>query len=194
MNMNLTLEEFKEKVEQIPQLTFQKSKNGDYYYWQAIGDNPDVRKYLKTILKTKLNITDCYLLPKHKDGGVEVQNKWVKKEKIDNIVNAIKNATSYEELESLVDGIYIYSIDIKKQNKVVSGIRLEYRRPFHNVKGSDLITNKLNKIDGISIKEEEGENGMIVLIQIHSINQKAMCRHKCKTDMAISQIDEVFGI
>ena len=65
MNMNLTLEEFKEKVEQIPQLTFQKSKNGDYYYWQAIGDNPDVRKYLKTILKTKLNITDCYLLPKH---------------------------------------------------------------------------------------------------------------------------------
>ena len=193
MSMEFTLEEFKEKAEQIPQLTFKESKNGSYYYWQATGDNPDVREHLQTTLRTKLNITDCYLLPKHKEGGVENQNKWVKKEKIDHIVNTIKNATSYEEVESLVDGIYIYSIDIKKNNKIVSGVRLEYRRPFHNAKGSDLITNKLNEIDGISIKKED-EHGMIVLIQIDSINQKAMCRHKCKTNMIISEIDEILGI
>ena len=118
MSMEFTLEEFKEKAEQIPQLKKKKKKNGSYYYWQATGDNPDVREHLQTTLRTKLNITDCYLLPKHKEGGVENQNKWVKKEKIDHIVNTIKNATSYEEVESLVDGIYIlYRHQEKQQDR-----------------------------------------------------------------------------
>lgn len=186
--MNLTLEEFKEKAEQIPQLTFKKS-NAGYYFWQATGNNKEVREYLIKTLIEKLNITDCYKLPATPESG----NKWVKKEDIDNIINKIKNAKTYDEIKKLQDGTYITETTIEKENDITKGIQIEYGYSFHKADGHKFITDMLRNTDGIHINEIT-RDGRMVFIKSDAIDQKELCRHKCKTNIAISQIDEILGI
>ena len=188
MSMEFTLAEFKEKAEQIPQLTFKKSNSG-YYFWQATGNNKEVREYLIKTLIEKLNITDCYKLPTKPEEG----NKWVKKEDIDNIINKIKNAESYDEIKTIKDDIYIDEITIKQENDITKGIQINYGYSFHKAEGHKIITDMLKNTDGIHINKITS-NGRVIFVKTDTIDQKELCKHKCKTNMAISNIDEIFGI
>ena len=187
--MKMTIAEFKEKVENVENLVFKEyHKNGNFlcYYWQAQGKNKDIKKYMIEQLSTKLTLTDAYRVQEdHIEKG---KNKWIPKEKIDNIIHTITEANSYEQINP--ESVYIRETKITQQG-IYQQTEIRFRDDVYGKTVQNIIYDTLDMDEDIDITYV---NKINIIIHKKSIDEKVKCQHRCKTDRAIAKFDEIFEL
>lgn len=177
------LEELINKAEKIDELTIgQSQKNKDIYHCAIGGNNPDVRKHLKNIIKN-IQLDDMYRMPQ--------LNEWITKEAIDNITNTIQNATTYEELKCLESFVDFLDVRMIEEEDITVGILIQMRDSSYREYLRELLISKINEIDGCEAWYNSWWN---LYISSEKIDERERCKHSCRTQFKINKINEVFEL
>ena len=191
--MQMTIKEFEEKVEKIDELKIEHNPVFNTYKWSIITTNDDIEQHLKEKLINELNLIDGYNVQNYY--GYESQ-MWIKKEEIDDTINCINNANSYQEiLDCLEKKAFIKDIKITRYNDMDQNIDLSFREAGkHNEHNYiyKILIDKCKDIENISWSSYHYDTRW--KLRTEKIKEKEMCKHKCKTDYRIGKIDEILGI
>lgn len=184
MNIDLTLNEFKNKIKEIPEIKIETKKH-EILEITVSGPNKDINDHLEKIL-LNLKLNDMYRID---------ENKWIEKAKIDNLTESIKNATSYDEMiNKLRDVSFIFGISTfvsAKDRKMETGIQCKMNKTDMNI--GYVFIDKLKEVEGIKVRVSSSYNIKYIEIRSTPINEEQKCKHKCRTDYRIGKIDEIFG-
>ena len=187
--MEMTIAEFKEKVKNVDNLVFKPGKTVNntvlYYFWQAQGDNNDVKDYICEQLTEKLVLTDAYKVKSDNPNG---QNKWIPEENIKQIAQHIIDATSYEAINPRSG--FIDKTEITKKDKIHQQVVITFYTNEWSQTAREYVYKILKKDEDIDVVYLS----TFLRISKKSIDEKVTCKHKCKTDRAIAQFDEIFEL
>ncbi len=179
--MKMTIEEFKEKVEKTDNLAFIK-RNG-YYFWQAKGQNKDLKDYIVEQLSLNLVLTDAYLVDEPNKCNV-----WIPKTEIERIVQHIIRAESYEEINP--QSPFIRETEIKKKDDIFQQAKIHFERSDIALTAKRCVAGILEENENIDVEIYKLE----LVISKKDIDEKVRCRHRCETDKAIAKFDEIFDL
>lgn len=175
--------ELQEKASQIEELAV-RQYNDNMYFYKINTDNQEIATHLKQVIKN-LELEDMYSIPE--------TNKWIKKSTINNIINVVKNATTYQEIneENLGYLGFISYIQYSRNEDMTTRVRIgfgdfDYRKSLRK-----LIQDKLNEIDGICARTD-GKYGLY--IDSEKIDAREQCKHACKAQYRIKKINEIFEL
>ena len=192
--MKMTIKEFEEKVEKIDELEIDHNPVFNTYKWSVTTTNDDIRTHLEGKLMNELNLTDGYNVPNRYGNKSQM---WIKREKIDDIINCINNANSYQEILDCLKNKPFIGDDIKitRYNDMDQDIDLSFKDLGKNNERNyiyRILIDKCEDIENISWSSYHYDSRWT--LKTKKIKEKEMCRHKCKTDYRIGKIDEILGI
>ena len=195
--IEMTIEEFKEKVKELGTIEIIEDRN--FFRWrfaQVEGkkwldkeQNQDFKEYIKNTFNNELVLTDAYHV---KD------ERWIPKIHLDNLIKLLVEAKTYEEiLEILEDNTWIKRGEIERKRK---GIETKLKIVFNGNNGysdvANYVIDKICNMEGEVTVEDfsyEDYNWLgWVEIRKESINEKERCKHRCQTDKKIAEFDELF--
>lgn len=179
----MLLKELLEKADKIDELTIeQSSSNKDIWNYEIGGNNRDVRKHLINIVG-KIELDDMYKIPR--------SHRWISKETVDNMLNIIQNATTYEELKCLENFSEFYDCKVHKDEDVATHIGIKVRDRSYRENIRDLFISKINEIDGCKAWYTSWWN---LYISSNKIDDRENCKHSCRTQFKINEINKVFEL
>ena len=179
--MEMTIEEFKEKVSKINNLAFIKMDG--YYYWQAQGSNEDLKNYMVEQLSANLILTDAYIVSER-----DKCNVWIPKTEIEKIVQHIISAESYEEIKP--QSPFIKKTEIIKKDNVLQQIKIHFKSDDIALTAKRCVAGILEENENIDVEIYRYE----LTISKKDVDEKVRCRHRCQTDKKIAEFDEIFGL
>lgn len=180
--MNLTIEEFIKKAEEIDELEVSLVSKVGIYSWETKGDNKELREYIEQQLKENLTLTDAYLLPGY-------ESVWIEKSYIDLIIETIKNAENYNEMyENLNNNRYIEAFKNYNGDKI-ENIRVRFYNRYKK-ETKDLIIKKLSQ----SQIEVDNIDYAIIRIKNQTCDTKEQCKHYCKTTIKKEKFNKIFNL
>lgn len=179
----MLLKELLEKADKIDELRIeQSSSNKDIWNYEIGGNNPDVRNHLIDIIN-KIELDDMYKIPHSR--------RWISKETVDNMLNVIQNATTYEELKCLEDFYEFYDFRVHKDEDVAINAMIKIRDTSYREYIRELFISKINEIDGCRAWYTAWWN---LYISSNKIDDRENCKHKCKTQFKINEINKIFEL
>jgi hypothetical protein len=180
--MNLTIEEFIKKAEEIDELTVSKVSGVGIYEWFTQGDNYELRDYIREQLTENLTLTDAYLLPEYK-------KTWIKKSYIDLIINTIKNTENYNEMYENLNHICEL-----KPSKLHDGDKIEFIKiEFTNRYKMEIKHIIINKLKQCNIEVKDIGYG-IIKVKNQTCDTKEQCKHYCKTTIKKEKFNKIFNL
>ena len=180
--MNLTIEEFIKKAEEIDELEVSLVSEVGIYSWCTQGNNSELKEYIAKQLKENLTLTDAYLLPGY-------ESVWIEKSYIDLIIKTIKNAENYNEMyENLNHICYIEAFRNYNGDKI-ENIRLRFRNKYKK-ETKELIIEKLNQLQ----IEVDNIDYAIIRIKNQTCDIKEQCKHQCKTTIKKEKFNKIFNL
>lgn len=180
--MEMTIKEFKEKIEKTDNLVFIK-RNG-YYFWQIKkGQNEDVKDYIVEQLSQNLVLTDAYLVQEPNKCNV-----WIPKTEIERITQHIINAENYEEINP--QSPFIKKTEIIKKDDIFQQVRIYFERNDTAQTAKRCLIEMLEENKEIDVKIYTDE----LTISRKDIDEEVRYRRKCETDKAIAKFNEIFGL
>lgn len=174
--------ELEQKANQIEELEISQY-NKNMYVYQTNTDNEEIKAHLKKVINN-IELEDMYIIP-----GT---NKWIKKDVIDNIVNVIRNATHYEEIneENLGNLGFINFIEYFHHEDMTTRAKIYFNNSNYRNELRKLIEEKINELDGIQTVRD----GSGFFIDSEKIDQREQCKHTCKAQYRIKKINEIFEL
>lgn len=175
--MEMTFQTFMEKIKQIKEINIYSNYGGIKY--DISTNNQELKQHIKKVLN-QIDITNMY-----KINGIMYEQKI-----IDEIIDAIKNMESYNDLEKLyqnpiVDEDYCKIVHYSKKN--IKAFKLD----FLTKQLKQFMLEKIKNIDNITIKEESEYS---IYIQNDIIAMKEECKYDCKTNIRMHEIEQIFNL
>lgn len=181
----MLMKELIEKAENIDELHVGEHVDfPNIWGYEVQGNNPDVRKHLKKIMYT-ICIDDMYQIPN--------TERWISKTVVDNIIDTIKEATTYDELKCGLENIdeNIQRVSVKHNEDIATRIRILIKNSGHDSALSKLLMSKINNIDGCKAYISDFRS---FYVESDKINERERCKHDCKTNFKIKKINEIFEL
>ena len=180
--MELTIEEFMKKAEEIDELNVSKVSEVGIYKWETQGDNNELREYIAKQLIKNLTLTDAYLLPGYK-------TVWIKKSHIDLIIETIKNAENYNEMYENLNHIRAISASRIYDGDRITYIRIRFENNYEEEK-KILIMDKLKQLQ----IEVQNISSYSMRIKNQTCDIKEQCKHQCKTTIKKEKFNKIFNL
>ena len=174
-------EELMNKANKIDELNIKEIVNNTIWKYSINSDNPDIIAHLNKIMKN-IVLDDMYKLS---------EDKWIKKSVVDNIVNKIENAKTYQDLKFLEGQFFARNSVIYSRGDIQTEIRITFIDTTYTASLRDLLISKINKLDGCIAKKD---SWCWMYIKSEQIDEREKCKHTCKTKFKIDKINEIFEL
>ena len=180
--MNLTLNEFMNKADEINELKVELVSEVGIYRWSTTGDNTELREYIYKQLKENLILNDCYLMK-------GTTTLWIKKEYIDAIIEIICNSETYDTIYDKLNKFdYITATKIWKDD-IVIGMTIKINHKYRE-ETRDSIIEQLESTPILTKKHYDHT----IKIKNPTCDIKEECKHQCKTNYKKQKFDQIFNL
>lgn len=181
----MMMRELMEKADKIDELEIKHYNNyKEIYYYVISTKNEDVREHLREIMNN-VNIEDAYRI---------TTNRWIQKSVIDDIVNTIQYANKYEDINyQTIKYSFIDLINYAHEEDMTTEVYIDLNTniPFDTDALRDLIAEKLNEVDELTVQKQYTYR---IYIKHEKIDAKEKCKHTCKAQYRINKINEIFEL